>query len=237
MPFAFQPNSGVKHRLVFELRFENGELYWDHCGRIARKLTKKEGWAIHSIDTNGCHIQKEDQNLSFSYSPKNLSLTQTQNQDVVELLPASEFASIAEEFSEFVSGSLELEFAPRMGFRLWTLYPTESLDDASSRVSKMALFKSCDTLNNLGQISYISHSVVIERPNCMIRTAVAPFEQQVNLAPSIINAARTRAREHWKDQKNILIQKLKAEKKVKSFPPLGIMMDMDAYIEDFSIQK
>ena len=61
--------TGVPHRLVFELRYEGGELYWDRCGRIARTLAHREGWATQVIDTNGCHIRNDDDNLVFSFSP------------------------------------------------------------------------------------------------------------------------------------------------------------------------
>ena len=92
-------------------------------------------------------------------------------------------------------------------------------------------------LIDLGELSYLSHSVVIARPDRMVRVAVTPFEQQVNLAPSVLAAARQRAREHWKDQRKVLIERLKAQRAIKAYPPLGIMVDMDAYIEDVPSAK
>ena len=237
MTYVLDPKSAVRHRLVIELRYESGELYWDRSGRIARTLAHREGWLTHSIDTNGCHIQKEDQNLVFSFSPTKLSLSQSQSQDVSELLSSGEFAAIAEEFSEIVVNSLDVEFLPRMGFRAWVLYPTESLDDASSRVSKMSFFAPCKALTDLGQLSYISHSVVVARPDHMIRVAATPFEQQINLAPSIVAAARVRARDHWTKQKQVLVDQLKAKKAIKAYPRMGIMVDMDAFIEDLQSAK
>ncbi len=229
--------TGVPHRLVFELRYERGELFWDRCGRIARTLDSQEGWAPHSIDTNGCHIRNEDDNTVFSFSATSLSLSQSQSRDVEEVLPAERFAAIAEQFSEAVVGGLEVDTFPRMGFRLWTLFPTASLDDAASRVSRMTFFSPCQAIADLGQLSYVSHTVVIERSARMIRVAVTPFEQQVNLAPSLVAAARARAREHWGEQKKVLIQKLKARKTIRAYPAQGIMLDMDAYLEDLLSMK
>jgi hypothetical protein len=187
---------------------------------------------MESIDGNGCRIRKEDQNLVFAYSPAKLDLTQSQNQDMPELLAPGEFAAIAEEFSEVVVRTLEVTSFPRIGFRVWTLYSTASVDEASEHIGRMSFFSPCKALTDLGQLSHASHGVVIARPNHMIRVAATPFEQQVRLPPSVLAAARTKAREHWKDQKKVLIQSMKARKAIKTFPAVGIMIDLDAYIEE-----
>jgi hypothetical protein len=66
----------------------------------------------------------------------------------------------------------------------------------------------------------------------MVRVAATPFEQQIQLAPSVVAAARKEAHKHWKDQRKVLIQKMKAQKAVKAYPSVGIMVDLDAYIEE-----
>lgn len=224
--------SGVRHRIVFELRYESGELYWDRCGRVARVLAAKPGWSLQLTDVNGCHIWNEDQNLTFTYSPTKLDLVQSQNQDVSDLLSSGEFAVIAEEFCETVVRNLEVDFFPRIGFRLWTLYGTESVDDASSRIADMSFFSPSKALDGLGELSNLSHSVVIARPTHMVRVAATPFEQQVHIPPSVIAASRQQAHRHWKDQKKVLLQKLKAKKAIEAYPSVGVMIDLDAFIED-----
>jgi len=102
MAHVVRAGTGVRHRLIFELRYDRGELYWDRCGGIARTLAAKKGWAWQSIDVNGAHIWNEDQNLIFTYSPTKLDLAQSLSQDVLELLLPGQFAAIAEEFSEAV---------------------------------------------------------------------------------------------------------------------------------------
>jgi hypothetical protein len=232
MGYLVAPGTAVVHRYVFELRFDQGQLFWDRAGRVARSLAEKEGWEVGSIDMNGCHVRDEGRNLIFSFSATNLSLCQTQNQDVSELLAPGEFRTIAEEFSEAVIGTLELKSFLRIGFRAWTLYETSSLDDASDRISRSAIFTPEEPLRSLGDLSSVSYSAVVSRPKHMLRIAVAPFEQQINLSPSLIAAARLKAREKWADQRKVRLQAMKAKKVIKSYPALGIMLDLDAYIED-----
>ena len=87
MKYVVDAATAVRHRLVFELRYERGELYWDRCGRVARTVANREGWATNAIDTNGCHVRNDDDNLVFSFSPTSVSLSQTQNRDVQEVPP------------------------------------------------------------------------------------------------------------------------------------------------------
>jgi len=199
---------------------------------VARTLVAKKGWALQSIDLNGCHIWNEDGNLVFTYSPAKLDLTQSQNQDVLELLPPGEFAAIAEEFAESVIRALEVNVFPRIGFRLWTLLGTESVEDASFQISRMSFFSPCKALTDLGELSNMSHGVVVARPKHMVRVAATPFEQQVRLAPSVLAAAKVESHKHEKGQDKLLIRKLKARKAITAFPAAGVMIDMDAYIED-----
>ena len=66
----------------------------------------------------------------------------------------------------------------------------------------------------------------------MVRVAATPFEQQIQLAPSVIAAAKVEAHKYWKDQRKVRIQKLKAQKAIRSYPSEGILIDLDAYIEE-----
>ena len=232
MPRLVQTTAGVRHRFVFELRYECGELYWDRCGRIARDLAAREGWALQSVSLDGCQITNEDQNLIFTYSPTSLNLTQSQNRNVSDLLQPGEFAAIAEECSDAVVQALELKFFSRIGFRLWTLYGTDSVENASSCISRMSFFSPFKALSDLGELSYFSHTVVVARSQHMVRVAATPFEQQIRLAPSIIAAARARPHMQDKNQREALIRKLKAKKAIEAYPSVGLMIDLDAYIED-----
>ncbi len=232
MAHVVQLGTELRHRFIFELRYDCGELYWDRCGRVARTLAAKKGWALQSIDLNGCHIWNEDDNLVFTYSPTKLDLTQSQNQDVPDLLPTGEFAAIAEEFSEAVVRALEVNSFPRIGFRLWTLMGTESIEDASSQISRMSFFSPCKALTDLGELSYMSHGVVVARSKHMVRVAATPFEQQVRVPPSVLAAARVESHKHGTGQDKLLIRKLKAQKAIKAFPSVGVMIDLDAYIDE-----
>ena len=54
----------------------------------------------------------------------------------------------------------------------------------------------------------MSPSVVVTRSKHLVRVAVAPFKQQLRLAPSIMVAAREESHKHGKWQDKVLIQKV-----------------------------
>ena len=112
------------------------------------------------------------------------------------------------------------------------MYGTTSVEDASARIARMAFFSPSTALQELGELSYLSLGVVIDRPKQMVRIAATPFEQQIYLAPSVIAAAKEKAHRHSKEQRQVLIQQIKAQKAVKNYPQVGMMLDLDAYIEE-----
>jgi hypothetical protein len=96
----------------------------------------------------------------------------------------------------------------------------------------MSFFSPCEALRGLGALSHVSHAAVVARQEHMVRVAVTPFEQDVRLAPSLVAAAKAESHKRSKDQDKLLIQKMKAQKAIKAYPAAGVMVDLDAYIED-----
>jgi hypothetical protein len=66
----------------------------------------------------------------------------------------------------------------------------------------------------------------------MLRIAVVPFEQQVELPASVLRDARLHARTEYRSQKKVLLRKLRAKKLVEAYPDCGVLLDLDAYIDD-----
>ncbi len=233
----------VVHRYVFELRYELGQAYWDRAGRTAREiLSNNEGWDFRSIDVNTCQVVREDVNLVFSFGHAKLDLAETQTADVETLLPSGEFGKIAETVTTTVVKNLELQFFPRIGLRAWHLYPSIDRDQSYEFARRLKLFNlDSETEQTLGPVFESSFRLVVARDNHMLRIAVAPFEQQINLSLSLIRTAKAKPFKQESDKKRqpgidkrqqALIDKMKAQKKIEHYPQFGLLLDLDAYIED-----
>lgn len=227
-------NTEVVHQYVFELRYGFGHLYWDRCGKVINEIiSDNQEWDFDSIRNGVCHLTDREKNLHFNYSAGKLDLTQTQSIKVGTLLPIGEFASCADSFSSVVVNALELTDFTRIGFRAWYLYPAGDREESQELVRRSKLARLHPGLQEaLGNVTETSYRLVVERPDHMVRIAVAPFEQAMDLPPGVIQTARERAKDHSRDQKRVLLDKIKAERVIKSYPQFGVLVDLDAYIED-----
>lgn len=226
--------TGIAHRYVYELRYEFGQVYWDRAGRIAKEiLAENKEWEFDAIDLNRCRLSHRDSNMMFNFGPEKLDLSQTQNADVEHLLSVGEFGALAEVVTSIVVEQLDLVYFPRIGFRKWRLYGTTDREQSYQFMRDLKLFRMESSVTDaLGEIFEVSHRLVVERKEHMVRIALGPFEQQVALSPSIIRAAKEKAHQHPRQQKQILIDQMMAKRKIEHYPLFGILLDMDAYVED-----
>jgi hypothetical protein len=237
----------VVHRYVYELRFDFGQVYWDRAGRIAKDiLSERAEWDFDRIDISHCQLAHRDLNLAFNFGHAKLDLSQTQSADVETLLPIGEFSALADTVTATVVENLELEFFPRIGFRVWHLYPSTDREQSYELIRNLKLFSLDSELSStIGEASEVSHRLIADRQKHMVRIAVAPFEQQIDLPPSLIRAAKVKAYKQKTDsppgpgrdpgmdrRRRILIDRMKAEKKIAHYPQFGVLLDLDAYIED-----
>ncbi len=235
MAAVVQLQTEVVHRYILELRYEFGQVYWDRAGRIAKQiLSETSDWDFDTIDINRCQLAIRDKNLVFNFGHAKLDLVQTQSADVDTLLPVDEFGTTAESLAAPVAKHLELDFYTRIGFRAWHLYPSASREESHSLVRNLRLFSlDRESLESLGVPSEVSHRLVVDRGRHMLRIAISPFEQHVDLPPSVSRAVRVKPHKQPSDQrKQALIDKLKAERRISHFPRFGLLLDVDAYIED-----
>jgi hypothetical protein len=234
MGMSVDLNAGIVHKYVYELRYDFGQVYWDRAGRIAKEiLSERQQWDFDAIDINHCQLANRDSNLAFNFGHAKLDLSQTQTVDVESLLEVGEFGKLAETMTSTVVSNLELEFFPRIGFRVWHLYPSVDREQSHQMVQDLKLFSLDSALSaTLGELSEVSHRLVVDRRKHMLRIAVAPFEQQVELPPSLIRAAKVQASKESHGQRQKRIDALKAQKKIQHYPHFGVLLDLDAYVED-----
>lgn len=224
----------ILHRAVLELRYEFGQLYYDRTGRICRQIVSEhEGWDFGEIGIKGAQLVKADQNLVFSFSDRKLDLQQTQTSEVAALLTPAEFGKLAEEIVGAVVTPLELDTFPRIGFRVWHLFASDSREQSFALMRELrAITLSDDFVELEDSVKQVSFTIVLDRGTHMARLVLAPFEQSIDLPESVTRVASSKARNQPKDQRRALVDQLKAAKMIASFPRFGLMMDVDFYIED-----
>ena len=225
-------HSEVRHRAVFELRFAMGYEFWDRAGRVINSILaefSESSWKLEGIDPNAARLLAPEENLQFAFGPTKADLSQTQSTEQEEILSHEEFAVLAERLTQTVLEVLAPTGIDRVGYRVWRLYGTVDKAEAESLIRRAKLLQLPE---GIGDIAETTATLVIERPDHMIRAALVAFEQSIEVPRYVLEAARAKPEAMDKNQRAARRSKYIAMKAIKNYPHSGVLFDCDAYIED-----
>ena len=226
----------VVHKLVFELRYDFGYAYLDRAGTAINDILRNNpGWFQDAVNPQQGILRHRETETIFTFNIGNLNLSQSQSENIGDLLGIDEFAAIAERFADAVRKhlGLEQEDFTRIGFRIWQLFEQDSLAQAKRNVKELGLV----SLEKLNEVTgkdpdEVNCSFIVNRAECSTRIAVAPVEQAIAVDPATIRQAKQKPHMFREDQKQIMLDTLKAKHRVKRYPQFAILVDMDHYIID-----
>jgi hypothetical protein len=120
--------------IILELRYPQGYLYWDNCGKIFKDITDKWREAgTESVSLQDATIKYPEKNLSVKFSPSHIS---------VALLSSSDTKSLGE-FADSVVNTicsyLDVDVFSRVGNRFQYIKKLDADDDFSQIFSKSGL--------------------------------------------------------------------------------------------------
>lgn len=135
-------------RVVFEVRFDNGYLYWDKCGEETREILKLLGkeWSFVDISAKDGNVlinKRLQAEIRFSISTIKIFQNDVEN--------LSKFKEICSQTIPIIQNYQKVEDFKRVGNRYWYIYPVNSLDLAKQIVLKTGIIKlNNDILNAFG---------------------------------------------------------------------------------------
>lgn len=125
----------VLEQLTLEVRYENGYLYLDNCGKTFRKILDK--WPAAKVDgvsVNEAKLQIQDKQLTMVFSPDRVALTQNYPAGISELGEFSDFAvNTVREF-------LEISAFTRVGNRFVYILKVEDEKESLDLMNKTGFF-------------------------------------------------------------------------------------------------
>ncbi len=125
----------VLEQLTFEVRYENGYLYLDNCGKICRKILNK--WPSAKVDgasVNEAKIQIPEKQLTLAFSPERLAMTQQYSDGISDFGEFSDFAVST------VRELLEISAFTRVGNRFVYLLKVDDEKESLVLMSKTGFF-------------------------------------------------------------------------------------------------
>lgn len=228
-------SDAVLHRLVFELRYNDGFVYLDRCGQTLNSLLREfPEWECAKADPSSGQLVHRKTNRSFTFGTAKLDLAQTQSPDVVTIGPPQEFGNLCDGLATIVTEELGLCSFSRIGVRAWHLLGAKTREEADNAILGLGFLNQDRMVSAVGgKPTAGSFSLTLEREHAFWRVAVTSVEQDVFTDPTALRRlARSRPRDQDRGQDRALRDKIRAERALKHVPPVAVLVDIDAYMED-----
>lgn len=242
---ASSKTSGVVHgkqaflnRLVLEVRFKNGYLYLDKCGRTVNTIQREQvGWlAIDGQSPKGSSMVDAESKARFNLSSQkyDLSLDGGDSDGRITDEQVERFTNQAEELHRIVEDLLELKEYMRLGFRAWYLFGAATEDEAVQMVGELTGMPTPTRLLEAYQakVSDITHSFTLACDDRNCRLGFTRVERSADFDLGAVTATIDPRRfpKHSRERLLASLKKRKVER--EAFPEFGAMVDFDFYVDD-----
>jgi hypothetical protein len=230
---------GVYHKVVYEVRYDQGFIYLDRCGTTSNRIVQNfPDWIVSAQNVNPqqAPFVHAITGNKFNFGPLkyDFSLDQRINADAaIGKDDIDDFVRDIESVTAIVHEELELKQFTREGFRIWYVFPTKSDQDSRDWICKL---RGVSIHNRLvqafsGELESLGYTIAINSDDRKFRISVNPVErtEQLDLGSE---ALRVLPRNLPKKQREHLLEQLKAKHRLLVNPQIGVMIDVDAFVED-----
>ncbi len=224
-------------KIVFEMRYLQGFIYLDKCGRTINEIIEiYPEWIVKTIPdaqaagltslVNGCQF-------NFSSHKMDFSLEQGIGGAEIRVEDLSHFIKQVGLISALVMESLALKEVTRVGVRTWNIFPCSSEADSKDWIKSLGLLSDHQNLITAfnGTLDTVSLTVVIRSEDRNFRIEVGAVERQAQFdAGQDILSIKASAQP--KNQRNILLQQMQAKRRMIANPEFASLIDIDVYQEN-----
>jgi hypothetical protein len=223
--------------MVCEVRYDDGQLYLDHCGRLLKKLLKDAPeWIVcpnpTPQGTSLFDIVAATQ-LGFSMASASLALDKSLGDEVISEEEAGDFIKQVGAVLTLVLDELEVSRFTRLGYREQYFFPFESKEESENWIRGLGLFTVAPTFLEGFHASQeeMGVVVVIEGEDCRYRVGLNGVERsaQVPVGEASVNIRSSLAS---KEQKQALLQAMKKKRQRQIDSAFAVVLDIDAYQQE-----
>lgn len=223
----------ILYRMAFEIKYEYGYKYLDHCGSALNKLLEVlPAWSIPKADPDQTLLVKPEFNMKLAFNSNRFILDQIISTAYPQIKAEDGFFNTLEIASEIILNLFEITILSRVGYRMWTMFESSSEKETLEMLKKIKLFHIDKTNLPQGTLKSYNLGFTMDRGKYQINFKLGGGEQDIKIDRATLEAASSSPKEMSISQKKILINKLKAQKRIKQFPQYFLMVDTDYIIED-----
>jgi hypothetical protein len=227
------------HKLVFEVRYDQGFTYLDRCGATANRILATDpAWVIRGNNVNPqgaplIHAVTGTQ-LTFNMYKYDFSLDQPLGREAaLTNADITAFVSQVTSISSILHEELSLTRFQRKGFRVWFVFPAESDEDSNDWIKRLGGVTVAPMVSERldGELESQSHVLVIRRLDRKLRISVNPVERLETLDLGT-DALRTLPRNLPRAQREAVLEQARARRRILASPEFAVMIDVDAFVDE-----
>jgi len=236
-PFLVSGKEPFLRRLFFEIRYREGYLYLDHCGRMLNRLFRESSeWMMGtSPNTQGTTVFNLRAGTQFTFSSEsaNLTLDKTTSEEVIEDQEAADFLIQLDHLFGVLLDELELGGFTRIGYREQHHFSFDTKDEAETWITQLGAFSVNQSLLKAfaGTQDAFGIALIIVGEDCRYRIGLNGIERSAQL-PFGDAVLAIKASGASTNQKKILLDRLKQKRSRQINSAFAVVLDIDAYLED-----
>ena len=233
---SIKGKSSNLQKIVFEIRYLQGFVYLDKCGRTINEILEAyPEWVVKNIPdaqatgltslVNGCQFNFSSLKMDFSME-QGIGGTEVRSDELEHFIKQIEFVST------LVMESLDLKKFTRVGVRTWNIFPCTSELESKEWIQNLGLFIAPSNLLNAfnGTLDTVSITAVIKGEDRNFRIEIGAVERQAQFdAGQEILSIKASAQP--KNQKDILVKQMKAKRRMFANPEFASLIDIDTFQE------
>jgi len=230
----------VLQRIIYQLSYKYGYTYLDRCGSTINEIKQADGsWEIDpkAISPQNAKITNKETRVHLTFSSENIhmQLDRYYNQSLNVGGKVEKFCKNIEDISRIVIASLEIEDFTRIGCRCIYIIPSATMDESVEMIDRLNFGHIDHDLVNYfgGNKKNVSFLVVVNGDDRDYRINISPAE--IN-NPEVPIPETSEAKPSKRRSERDVIRDLKEEQRKKDNPDFGILIDIDAYIENPELQ-
>jgi hypothetical protein len=238
MPQAIKGKIPVQLKIVFELRYRQGFIYLDRCGRTINTIREYyPDWisALSQPSPQVASLINVETGTKFNFNSSKLDLSLDRaSEGALDETEIARFAEEAENLTEIVIDQLTLVDFSRIGCRIWYLFPSDTMEEARDFLKSLQLSSASPALSSAfeGEVESSALAVTINGKDRKFRVGADVVERyaEVDLGDALLNISVQSLPS--KERRRTLVQREKAKSRMRKNPLYATIIDVDAYRDD-----
>jgi hypothetical protein len=223
--------------LVCEVRYQDGQLYLDRCGRALRTLAKiAPDWVIAtepSVQGTTLYHLHDGLQLNFSRVGASLSLDKSSADEVINPEEQQEFFNQIELALGTILDELEVTEFSRVGYREYYYFPFDGKEESEKWLQELGIVTIAPGVYETFAAApdALGIAIVMQGADCRYRIGLNGIERaaQVPVGDTLLNVRPSAAP---KGQRQALLASLKKQRQRQINTAFAVVLDIDAFLLD-----